>query len=155
MTLGLLEAAVTALDTYIQAQFDAKVTALNTEYGDSLLSNMKTYYYGALPKAIPEYPCCAIIGESWEAIEQRGVNIHVQNNIVVVIFVADDNEETRFKKLCRYARGVVEMLDTGETSYGYEHFIAGEIALSEIFTGAEPFIQAVGVPCSLHKLESY
>jgi len=155
MTLGLLEAAVDALDTYFQTNMAAKVTALNTEYGDSLLVAPVNYYQGQFPRALPEYPSMVFAGEAWNPEEQRGVNIHVANIITIVVFVGDNDEEQRWRKLCRYARLIVELLNDGESSYGYEHFLEEEIKLSEPFSGAEDWIQAVGVPVSLHKLEAY
>jgi len=155
MTITLLEAAVDALNTYIKANIAAKITAFNTEYGDSLMVAMKNYYPGQFPKALPEYPCMVIAGEGWNPETQRAVNLHVKNIITIVVFVADDDEEQRWRKLCRYARLIVELLQEGEASYAYEHFLEGEVRLSDPFTGAGPWIQAVGVPVSLHKLESY
>lgn len=155
MTLGLLEACITALNTYLQANMATKLTALNTEYGDSLLVTPKAYYYGAIPTEIPEYPSCGIIGEAWDVEAQREVNLQVKNFVTIVFFVGDADGERRFKKLCRYARACVELLEAGDASYGYEWFLEGPVQLSEVFTGYDPFIQAVGVPCSFHKVEAF
>lgn len=155
MSLALLEAAVEALDTYLEANIAVKITELNTEYEDSLLVAMKNWYVGQFPRALPEYPCCAIVGEEWEALEQSAVNFRVANRITVVIFVGEDKEQVRFQKLCRYARAIVELCEAGDASMGYEFYLNGAVRLSEVFTGAEAWIQAVGIPIILYSFESY
>ena len=155
MTLALLEAAVDALYSYLNANMADKLDALDTEYGDFTLDDIKAWYKGALPHAsLPEYPSICLLGESWEANDQLSTDLEVHNHITVIIFVGDDNEEVRFRKLCRYARAVVELLNSGEASYGYTHFIDGRIELSESIR-SEPFLQAVAVPISLQKWEAY
>ena len=154
MSLELLEAAVDALASYFKDNMTSKLATLDAEYSDFTLDQMKNWYIGQFPKALPEYPCCVILGEAWSPEEQRGVNLHVANVITIVIFVGDDNEELRFRKLCRYARATVELLQEGEGTYGYEHLLEDAIKLSDIIA-AEPFIQAVGIPITLHKLEAY
>jgi len=155
MTLSLLEGAVTALDTYLEANMAAKLDELDTEYDDFALDDIKNWYVGQFPKAMPEYPSCAIVGEDWEAKDQSSANFTVANRITIVVFVGDDNEETRFKKLCRYARAIVELCEAGDGSMGYDFYLGGSVKLSEVFTGATPWLQAVGVPIILYSFESY
>ena len=154
MTLVLLEGAVSELKSYLSDNMAAKLDALDTEYGDFTLDDISTWYTGAIPTALPEYPSAAVVGEEWEAEEQRSLNLLVMNTISVVIFVGDPDEATRFKKLARYARAVVELLQAGEATYGYEHWLAGPIRLSEALA-TEPWLQAVAIPVSLRSLESY
>lgn len=155
MTLALLERAVTQLDIYLEANIAAKIAALNTEYGDSLLVAMKHWYVGQFPRALPEYPCCALVGEEWEALEESSLNFRVANRITIVVFVGEDDEQVRFQKLCRYARAIVELCEAGDGSMGYDFYLNGAVKLSEVFTGAGPWIQAVGVPIVLYSFESY
>lgn len=155
MTLALLEAAVDALDTYLEANMAAKLNALDTEYADFTLDDIVNWYIGQFPRALPEYPCCAIVGEEWEALEQSSLNFRVANRITVVVFVGEDAEQRRFEKLCRYARAVVELCEAGDASMGYEFYMNGSVRLSEVFTGAGPWIQAVGIPIVLYSFESY
>jgi len=155
MTLALLEAAVDVLDTYLETNMAAELDTLDTEYGDFSLDDIQNWYIGQFPQAIPEYPSCAIIGEEWEAKDQSSANFTVANRITIVVFVGDDNEETRFKKLCRYARAIVELCEAGDSTMGYDFYLAGSVRLSEVFTGASPWLQAVGVPIVLYSFESY
>jgi hypothetical protein len=155
MTLSLLEAAVGALDTYLEANMSSQLNTLDAEYGDFKLRNIRKWYIGQFPKALPEYPCIAIVGEEWEALEQSAINFRVANRITVVIFEGEDDEQRRFKKLCRYARAVVELCEAGDNSMGYDFYMNGPVTLSEVFTGAKPWIQAVGVPIVLYSFESY
>lgn len=154
MTLGLLEAAVSALKDYLDKNMRAKLSALDTEYGDVVLDNIANWYEGALPQEMPGYPSICLHGEAWEPEEQRGLNLLVANSINIIIFVGDPDEAVRFKKLCRYARAVVELLQEGEETYGYEHVLKGRIEPSDSLA-TPPFLQAIVVPVSLKKLESY
>lgn len=154
MTLGLLEAAISALESYLDANMGAKLDALDTEYGDFALDDIATYYQGALPREMPEYPSICLHGEAWEPEEQRHLNLLVSSSVNIIIFVGDPDEAVRFKKLCRYARAVVELLQEGEATYGYEHVLEGRIEPSDSLA-TPPFLQAIVVPVSLKKLESY
>jgi len=154
MSLTLIEGAVTALKTYLQANLNAKLATLDTEYKDFSLEQIKHWYTGTMPRQVPETPCVVLFGEEWEAMTQRGVNLDVKNYLSIVIFVSDDDEETRWLRLNRYARAIVELLQAGESSYGYEHFLEGNIALSDIIKTPE-VLQAISVPISLIKQEAY
>ena len=55
MTIAMIEAAVDALATYLQANITAKVTELNVRYSDSVaLVDPKAWYIGSYPHSIPE-----------------------------------------------------------------------------------------------------
>ena len=155
MTLALLETAVDTLSTYLEANMVAKLKMLDTEYGDFVLDDIVAWYVGQFPKALPEYPCCAIVGEEWEALEESSLNFRCANRITIVVFVGDDDEAKRFKKLCRYARALVELCEAGSVSMEYTFYMNGAVRLSEVFTGASPWIQAVGVPVVLYSYESF
>lgn len=155
MSLGLLEAAIDALESYLSDNMADKLAELTAEYDDGItLDDINTYYKGAFPREIPAHPSAVLHGEAWDPEEQRNVNLLVSNMINVVIFVGDADEAQRFKKLCRYARAVIELLQEGEDTYGYEHFLEGRVEPSDSLA-TPPFLQAIVVPVSLKKLESY
>jgi len=154
MALVLLEGAVTAIDTYIKANIAAKVAALNTEYGDTLLTVFKAYYLGNVPDEIPEYPSLCYQGDNWAPEKQTKYNLEVADNIILWVYVGDQDAAIRFKKLCRYARALVELLNTGEASYGYSHYLSGKIQLTDTIRSPS-FLQAIQIPIIVKKGESY
>jgi len=154
MTLLLLEGAVDALSAYIQENMPDKVTELNTRYGDTLLVDPVTYYDGSLPQSTPEQPSVAFHGESWTPIEQRLANIYVANAITIAVFVGDNDVEQRFRKLCRYALGITELLRTAKGSIDYTVKIGGAVVLSDPMN-TQPFLQAIMIPVSLEQFEEY
>lgn len=154
MSLGLLEAAINALESYLSGNMAAKLDGLDAEYGDLTLDDISVWYKGALPQAMPSHPSVCLHGEAWDPEEQRHVNLLVANLINIIVFVGDPQEDIRFKKLCRYARAIVELLQEGEDTYGYEWFLEGRIEPSDSLA-TPPFLQAIVIPVSLKKLESY
>jgi len=154
MTLLLLEGAVDALSAYIQANMEAKVAELNARYGDTLLEDIKTYYDGSLPLSTPEQPSLVFHGEGWEPKEQRLANLYVSNKVTIAVFVGDDNIENRFRKLCRYALGVTELLRTAKDSIAYVVKLRAAVALTDSMS-TQPFLQGMTIPVSLEQMEDY
>jgi hypothetical protein len=154
MTLELLEGALDDLSAYVQANMAAKVATLNARYGDTLLSNVAAYYDGNLPLSTPETPSIAFHGEGFTAREQHAANVHMSASVNVAIFVGDDNVENRFRKLCRYALGVVELLRTAEGSMSYTVKLRGPVTLTEPLN-VQPFLQGIIVPVALERAEDY
>lgn len=158
MTLALIEGAVDALSTYLQANISAKVTELNSRYGDSVtLIDPIDWYIGAYPHSMPANPSVALVGMGWIPEEggQRKANIDVLSRVDIAVFVGDNEIEARFRKLARYALGMVEMLKAGKGDMGYSRvMLAGEVALSEIMDTPD-FLQAVLVPVAMALTEEY
>jgi len=154
MTLLLLEGAVDALSAYIQENMSDKVAELNTRYGDTLLVDPVTYYDGSLPHSTPTQPSVAFHGESWTPVEQRLANIYITNGVTIVVFVGDNDVEQRFRKLCRYALGITELLRTAKDNIDYVVKVSGAIALSDPMN-TQPFLQAIMIPVSLEQMEDY
>lgn len=154
MSLELLEAAIDALQSYLETSIAAKLDELDIEYDDFELDNIAAWYEGNMPQAMPAYPSICLHGDGWEPSEQRHVNLLVTNSIDLIVFVGDPDEQRRFKRLCRYARALIELLQEGEATYGYEHFLEGRIEISDSLA-APPHLQAIVVPVKLVRLETY
>jgi len=151
MTLSLLEGAVVALSAYVQANIVAKLAALNLEYADAaVLTDIKKWYEGNIPSAIPEFNSICFRGVSW-APEQRMPKgrLMVRNYIDFVVYVGDDNDQRRFKLLCRYMRALTEIMFGGESSFTYETRLEGKAEPTNTMS-AEPFLQAMVMPISLY-----
>lgn len=155
MTVTLIEGAIVAIDTYIQENIEAKLISLNTEYADDItLEEPKAYYLGNVPDVIPETTSICYQGDGWTPKDQTAFYLHVTSQINIHIFVGDADLTVRFKKLARYARAIIELLNTGESSYGYTHFISGKVQFSNTLSG-DSFLQAVTIPLSVEKAENY
>jgi len=154
MTLALLEGAIDALSAYVQANMAAKVTELNTRYGDSLLVEPVKYYDGSLPASTPSQPSMAFHGEDWMPNEQRLANLYVANDITIVVFVGDNDVEKRFRKLCRYALGLTELLRTAKDSIAYVVKLRAAVTLTDSMD-TQPFLQGIMIPVSLEQMEDY
>ena len=154
MTLKLLEGAVDALSAYLQENYAAKVLELNARYGDALVEGPKKWYLGNMPLSTPESPSVVIHGGDWMPKEQRKVNLHVSNGVSLVVFIGDDDVEGRFRKLCRHALGIIEMLQAGEASMAYVVKLVGPMALTEPMN-TQPFLQGMILPILLEQMETY
>ena len=156
MTIELIEAAVDALSTYLQANISAKVVELNARYDDSVaLVDPKAWYIGSYPHSIPEAPCVALVAQDWMPELQRQANIDGTTRIDIAVFVSGAELEPRFRALARYAVGMVEMLKAGKSEMGYSKvMLAGGVALSEVMDTPD-FLQAVIIPAALSKTEEY
>lgn len=154
MSLELLEAAIDALQSYLEDNIAAKLDVLDAEYSDFALDDIAFWYKGNMPQAMPKFPSICLHGDGWEPTEQRHVNLLVTNSVDLIVFVGDPDDQRRFKKLCRYARALIELLQEGEATYGYEHFLESRIEISDSLA-APPHLQAVVVPVKLVKLETY
>ena len=156
MTLGLLEAAIDALYAYLSGNIAAKLNVIDARHSDFTLEDIKAWYQGALPFNYPEVPSVTIAGRTnrLNRSELGDDTIEVQNYIDVIVIVGDADPETRFRRLCRYALAVVELLKDGEATYGYTHYFEDEIGLSDILATPD-FLQAVRIPIRLWKDEDY
>jgi hypothetical protein len=154
MTLILLEGAIDALSVYLQANYAAKVAALNLRYGGTLVEEPKKWYLGNMPLSTPESPSVVIHGGDWMPKAQRKASLHVSNAVSLVVFVGDDDVENRFRKLCRHALGIIEMLQAGEASMAYVVKLVGPMALTEPMN-TQPFLQGVILPILLEQMETY
>lgn len=151
MTLKLLEGAVSALLSYLQGNMAAKLDVLDAEYGDVELADIKKWYGGNIPTDIPEYPSVCLQGINWTPEERTSDTLYLKSFINVIVFVGDNNDQVRFHRLCRYARAVVELLRSGEATYGYAHKVEGSVLVSDTL-GTPTFLQAISIPISLYPL---
>ncbi len=156
MTIEMLEAAVDALSTYLQANMPAKVVELNTRYSDSVaLVDPTVWYIGSYPHSIPEQPSVALVALDWTPELQRQANIDGMTRIDITVFVGGAELEPRFRALARYSVGMVELLKAGKAEMGYSKvMLAGVVALTEVMDTPD-FLQAVIVPAALSKTEEY
>lgn len=155
MTLGLLEAAMDALGGYLETHMANKVTELNARYSDEYaLKNVKAWHYGNLPTAMPESPSVVLHGADWRPGMQKPTNLQAVSLINVLVFVGSDKPEARFRMLCRYALGILELCNAGQSEIGYIFRVAGPVALTESLAPPE-FLQAITLPVTIERMETF
>lgn len=155
MSLELIEAAVDAVDTYLEANISAKVAELNARYDDDYtLVDPVHWYVGGYPMAVPEPPSVALVAIGWTPEGQRRDNIEGSTRMDIVTFVGGDELEARYRRLCRYALGIMELLKAGGRSTGYAVTIDGPVELSDVMD-TPSFLQAITVPVLAGKVEEY
>ena len=154
MTIYLLEKAVDQLYAYLYANMVAKIADLNTRYTDDILDDIAKWYKGSLPLVNPANPSISIHATGLVPARRMGATLQVLNGISIVIVVGSDDVEKRFRKLCRYTVGILELLQTGEATTGYKIVLGDRIALTETMA-TPPFLQGVIIPVTLGQVETY
>ena len=152
MTLTLLEAAVDAVNDYIETNMPAKVVDLNTRYSDAL-PDIKAYYPGEFPQRVPENPSVCVRGSGFTPKIQRAANMEITYGIDVVIFVGGDDIERRFRMLCRYTVGLVELLRAAQTA-AYHIRLGGQVRMTEAMVTPD-FLQGFIIPIAVDSAETY
>lgn len=117
--MKLTEMLVTNVITALKNNFSAKVTALNLEYGDSLLVAPTSTSYFMNEKAIENianWPAIFVLGDShiWRD-EKQDIAEH---KLVLVVGVMEQDEDKLVKILMRTLRAVIEILDANRTLSG-------------------------------------
>lgn len=116
MTLTLAEGLIDALNTYITANITAKLAALDTEYTDSIVLAVPVATYVGIKslKSIPQYPAMFIFSPS-QRIQARNVGeVRVFPEVVVGIVEQDADSETLQRRLYRYGRALVELVQAAD-----------------------------------------
>lgn len=141
MTLSLAEGLVNAVATYFGTNMAAKVSALNTEYGDTYtLSDMSAYYKGEKSlQSVPGWPSCFILVPNYVVNAFKVDYLDVTHTLVVGVMVLDQDPEALRIKLYRYARALVELLKEGQVAGIGWHIAQGTpnqfmVDFSPIFT---------------------
>ncbi len=154
MTLTLIEGAIDALYTYLEANMAAKVAALNLRYADAYtLESIKAWYRGNFPHSLPEPPAIVLEGANWTPRMQKSTDLYGNCIINIVALYGHDDPEKRFRLLSRYAIGIIELLNAGEASIGYTFKFVAPVTISDTLVTPQ-FLQGVTVPIALEKMES-
>jgi len=154
MTLGLMEAAISAAKTYLAAGMAAKLTALNTEYGDITLADIKTWYTAEV-SAVPEYPAAFILAENSPILGEGNGWVKSAHAMTIAFLVGDANAETLRTRLYRYIRATIELLIEARSSAGWAYVINFDtINFSPMFTRAGEFLSDARLLVSLSRHET-
>jgi hypothetical protein len=152
MSVVLIEGALTTLAAYLEAGMAAKVAELNTRYADEItLEDIKAWYRGNLPSALPEFPCVAIAGLSCSPPRETHDNkLHVDSAMALVVFDALADDQQRWLRLARYMVALIELIQA-DTTAGYVTYLESAYDFTS-FVEKGQFIQAVSLPI---RVESY
>jgi hypothetical protein len=123
MTLKMAEGAVAALVTYLGTNFAAKVAALNTEYGDTLLTMPASFNTTEILEA-EAFPVIEVLCDRTRIHAIGGGYIGTTHPITIICTVMDDSDSGEEKanlrkQVYRYARAIIELLRTAETAGGF------------------------------------
>lgn len=154
MTVTYIEGALDALAAYLQANWAAKVSTLATRYSDAGLVDAKAWYLGNLPQEAPEYPSIALVGTGVTPGMQFQEQLEQQHGFTIAIIVGEDNGELRFRRLSRYAVGMLELLQPANGPSGYRTELNGLAQFTDILAEA-PYLQSLTLPILMNSLETY
>ena len=115
MALTGAEGLVTTLKAYVEANIAAKLTALNTEYADSitLATPVITYLGVKSLQAIPNYPALYILSPSARFAGWTVSSGESKPEIAIGVIVTDMDSEILQKRLYRYGRALIELMLNG------------------------------------------
>lgn len=119
--MKLTEELVNQVKSILSANMAAKIAALNTEYGDSLLEVPKTY--SIVEKGlenIQEFPAVFVLADShvWQDESRNQESGLAHHKILILIGVMEQNEDNLMKKLMRLLRATIEILTANTTLSG-------------------------------------
>ena len=153
MGLELIEGAVDALKDYLDANFAARVAALNTEYDDGItIEDMKSWYVAMMPR-IPEYPACVILGKNGDPDGEGEGWMKSQHQVEIITVATDANTETLQRKLFRYIRAMIELAKASRSSIGYQVNI-GSWDFSDVYASQSSFLGGAKLTLFLKKYET-
>lgn len=155
MTFSLMEGAINALYAYLSANIATELDVVDAQFGDSVvLEDIKTWYLGNIPKAVPNYP--SIFFNSLPFTPKRNLEkgkVDVEYNIDIVILVGWPDEQERFRRLDRYAMAIMQLMEKNTLTYSYKW--RGEIKKSDEFESNGIWLQAYQMPLQLSRTEKY
>lgn len=154
MSGRMIESAVDALRTYLEANMAAKVTEINTENGDSLLVDVSEWLTGEIPIECPIVTSVIIRPAEMEVKYESAAYITVKSHLQLVVLVGDPDDTQRFRKLSRYAQALFELVHDWEATWAdqYSVFWEGNWSWSSAME-EDPFLQGVLLPVQLVKQE--
>jgi hypothetical protein len=111
----LTEGIVDQLFAYYKQRMEAKVNALNLEYGDSLLEHPLAYFAGLKGySAGVNYPAVFVLGDEMRIAKGRynSTFTDASHDIEIMVAVSETNPERLQRMLYRFGRIIWELLVT-------------------------------------------
>ena len=131
------EGIMDEVETVFKANMAAKLTALNTEKGDSLLIAFETaaWFKYRLPgqKIMPNYPVAILQYLTGTPTVQIKGGSSIGYNIAIDVIIQVSNTENDDRKLMRYQRAIIEILKENLTSC----FTAIELVSTDLVQGED------------------
>ena len=159
MALDLIEGAVYALYNYFLTNIAAALDTVDAHHADSIiLEDIKTWYLGNAPTAMPEWPCLWFEALSFtpKRAHDKGVVTIDPYRIDIVVLIGCADEQERFRRLDRYAEAIMNLVEATASvaSFNYDYQWAGDVKKSPEFNNGE-WIQAISIPIALSANENY
>lgn len=155
MTLSLLEGAIVALHAYLAANIATKLDEIDARFGDGIvLDDIKSWYLGNIPTAVPEYPSIWLDGVRFTPkrnLEKGKIDVDYRIDIFILIGCTDEQE--RFKRLDRYAMAIMELMESNTLTYRYQWM--GDVVKSSEYGINGEWLQGYKLPLQLSRKESF
>jgi hypothetical protein len=110
-----IEQIINAVETYLKANLGTKLTAINTENGDSILDSISSAaYYKQFIDSEPNYDPFIVMGVIEAKVNDNVYQVVNQNySVDVIIFFETVDAETDYKRVFRYQKALLEVLGEG------------------------------------------
>ncbi len=167
MTLGLAEALVDVIDTYVNANIVTKLASLSAEYADqvTLAPPVKTYRGIKSLQSIPNYPAFYVFSPEqnlrpW-GIAGATAAVEVKPKVFAGMLVIDADEEILQLRLYRYGRALVELFLAaqgaallGEWSLSTDEDWSIDTQIGQTGAQASPWVGEVAIGLRANKIET-
>ena len=116
MTVQGIEAAVAAVDTSLQAGYEAKVTAINTRHSDFDIAKIAEFATTEAPN-METFPRLETVGLRDEVVGEHAGEIHFRYTLACTVWVYhDESDENLRKHVYRHGVAMIELLRSWQAS---------------------------------------
>jgi len=127
MSWTLSEGLVDAVKTELSSSLPAKLDALDTEYGDGIVLDDPESYYIAEPsiESVHGTTAVLILADDWTAGPgdySAGGCLNPTHTLRVEIITTDSDAEQLKRRVYRYVRAILEVLDAAHATGGLSGF---------------------------------
>lgn len=146
-----IETFLSELETYLKANLNTKITAINTEKGDSpqLASiNSDAYFLMTMDEAVANYDPFVYYGIQDIVSDGIGPGTAKAYTVVVALLFADSaSDQLNGKRVLRYSRALNEVIDEkyAEISYSVKTKVKSLVPISLSLIDTTNNYRAVGV----------
>lgn len=138
MAQKLIEGVIDAAVTYLTANMAAKLNALDTLYGDSIvLDDIAAFHKSQLSiESIEKFPIVVVDSDASEMLKWDNTWTDANHTVTFDVLVSDQDTETLAKRVRRHLQAVWEVLIDGVWAEQIAH-LDGErprVAYTSVFT---------------------
>lgn len=137
MTYELSEGVVDDVITYLSANMEAKLDAIDAEKGDFILVDVQAWYRSE-QRTIDRFPAAIVRVNSARVVEEHSASLTVAYEVMVGILHMEQDSAKLIQSLQRYQRAVLELIKAGEAAGSIgDMVLLQELNESPVFSPAE------------------